>query len=71
MSTRLDTIQVLIRLNREAARELTKVVETTSADFVHIGKAQEALQEQFHLLLQQKEEEEKEQGSPNVKIRLE
>ena len=58
MSTRLDTIQVLIRLNREAARELTKVVETTSADFVHIGKAQEALQEQFHLLLQQKEEEE-------------
>ena len=39
MSTRLDTIQVLIRLNREAARELTKVVETTSADFVHIGMA--------------------------------
>lgn len=43
-------------MNREAARELAKVEETTSADFAHINRALAALNEQFHILLQQKEE---------------
>lgn len=45
-------------MNREAARELAKVEETTSADFAHINQALAALNEQFHFLLQQKEEAE-------------
>lgn len=56
MNTQIEVIQSLIQLNRKALRELAGVADTTSADFVHIGKAQEALNEQFHILLQQKEE---------------
>lgn len=56
MNTQLEAIQMLIRMNREAQRELAKVEQTTSADFVHIDKVQESLNEQFHILLQQKEE---------------
>lgn len=56
MNTQIDVIQSLIQLNRKALRELAEVADTTSADFMHIGKAQEALNEQFHLLLQQREE---------------
>lgn len=58
MNTQIEVIQSLIQLNRKALRELAEVADTTSADFVHIGKAQEALNDQFHLLLQQKEEAE-------------
>lgn len=58
MNTQLDAIQSLIQLNRKALRELAEVAETTSADFVHISRAQDALNEQFHMLLQQKEETE-------------
>lgn len=56
MNTQLEVIQSLIQLNRKALRELAEVADTTSADFVHICKAQEALNEQFHILLQQKED---------------
>lgn len=56
MNAQLEAIQSLIRMNREAARELAKVEETTSADFAHINHALAALNEQFHILLQQKEE---------------
>lgn len=56
MNIQLEAIQNLIRLNREAARELAKVELTTSADYAHIAKAHETLNEQFHILLQQKEE---------------
>lgn len=59
MNTQIEVIQSLIQLNRKALRELAGVADTTSADFVHIGKAQEALNEQFHILLQQKEEAER------------
>lgn len=56
MNIQIDVIQSLIQLNRKALRELAEVADTTSADFVHISKAQEALNEQFHILLQQREE---------------
>lgn len=56
MNIQVEVIQSLIQLNRKTLRELAGVAETTSADFVHIGKAQDALNEQFHILLQQKEE---------------
>lgn len=58
MNTQLDAIQSLIQLNRKTLRELAEVADTTSADFAHISKAQDALNEQFHILLQQKEETE-------------
>lgn len=58
MNTQLDAILSLIQLNRKALRELAEVADTTSADFVHIFKAQDMLNEQFHILLQQKEETE-------------
>ena len=56
MNTQLEAIQELIRINRDAMRELAKVAETTSADYVHIDNAMRVLGEQFHFLLQQKEE---------------
>ena len=56
MNTQLEAIQELIRINRDAMRELAKVAETTSADYVHIDNAMRMLGEQFHILLQQKEE---------------
>ena len=56
MNTPVEIIQSLVQLNRKALRELAEVAETTSADFVHICKAQDVLNEQFHILLQQKEE---------------
>lgn len=56
MNTQLEAIQELIRINRDAMQELTKVAETTSADYVHIDNAMRMLGEQFHILLQQKEE---------------
>ena len=56
MNTQLEAIQSLIRINRDAMRELAKVAETTSADYVHIDNAMRMLGEQFHILLQQKEE---------------
>ena len=55
MNTQLKAIQSLIRINRDAMRELAKVAETTSADYVHIDNAMRMLGEQFHILLQQKE----------------
>ena len=58
MNTQLEAIQELIRINRDAMRELAKVAETTSADYVHINNAMRMLGEQFHILLQQKEEAE-------------
>ena len=58
MDTQLEAIQSLIRINRDAMRELAKVAETTSADYVHIDNAMRMLGEQFHILLQQKEEQE-------------
>lgn len=58
MNTQLEAIQSLIRINRDAMRELAKVAETTSADYVHIDNAMRMLGEQFHILLQQKEEQE-------------
>lgn len=58
MSAQTELIQNLIRLNRQAARELAKVEMTTSADFSHINQSLSVLNEQFHLLLQQKEEQE-------------
>lgn len=61
MDVQQDTIQNLIQLNRKALRELAEVADTTSADFVHICKAQDVLNEQFHILLQQKEELEQEE----------
>ena len=56
MDAQQDMMQSLILLNRKVLRELAEVADTTSADFVHICKAQDALNEQFHILLQQKEE---------------
>lgn len=56
MNIQAEVIQSLIQLNRKTLRELAGVADTTSADFVHISKAQDALNEQFHILLQQKEE---------------
>lgn len=56
MNAQTEVIQSLIRMNREATRELAKVEETTSADFAHINQALATLNEQFHILLQQKEE---------------
>ena len=56
MDAQLDTIQTLISINRKALRELAKVAETTSADYLHIDTAMKLIGDQFHLLLQQKEE---------------
>lgn len=56
MNAQLEAIQILIRINRDALRELAKVAETTSADYLHIDNAMRMLGEQFHILLQQKEE---------------
>ena len=56
MDTQLELIQTLIRINRDAMRTLAKVAETTSADYVHIDNVIHLLGEQFHILLQQKEE---------------
>ena len=47
MNTQLEAIQELIRINRDAMRELAKVAETTSADYVHIDNAMRMLGEQF------------------------
>lgn len=56
MDPLLEAIQTLISINRDALRELAKVAETTSADYLHIDNAMRMLGEQFHILLQQKEE---------------
>ena len=56
MDAQLETIQTLISINRKALRELAKVAETTSADYLHIDTAMKLIGDQFHLLLQQKEE---------------
>ena len=56
MNAQLEAIQILIRINRDALRELAKVAETTSADYLHIDNAMRMLREQFHILLQQNEE---------------
>lgn len=56
MDTQQEAIQTLIRINRDALRELARVAETTSADYLHIDNAMRMLGEQFHILLQQKEE---------------
>lgn len=56
MDTQLESIQTLLRINRDALRALAKVAETTSADYVYIENAMNLLGEQFHILLQQKEE---------------
>lgn len=47
-----------MHMNRQAARELAGVVQTTSADFMHITESQRVLDEQFHILLQMMEEAE-------------
>ena len=49
MNTQLEAIQELIRINRDAMRELAKVAETTSADYVHIDNAMRMLGEQILL----------------------
>ena len=56
MDAQLETIQILISINRKALRELAKVAETTSADYLHIDTAMKLIGDQFHFLLQQKEE---------------
>ena len=56
MDAQLETIQTLISINRKALRELAKVAETTSADYLHIDTAMKLIGDQFHFLLQQKEE---------------
>ena len=57
MDTQIEVIQTLIRINRDAMKELAKVAETTSANYLHIDNAIRMLGEQFHFLLQQKEEQ--------------
>ena len=56
MDTQIEVIQTLIRINRDAMKELAKVAETTSANYLHIDNAIRMLGEQFHFLLQHKEE---------------
>lgn len=56
MSKQLDAIETLMEMNRTTARTLTNVLETNTADYAYISEALALLNEQFHILLQQKEE---------------
>ena len=57
MNQQSEMLDKLIRLNREAQRELVEVADSTSARWPQISLALNRLNEQLHLLLQQRAEQ--------------
>ena len=56
MNQQSEMLDKLIRLNREAQRELVEVADSTSARWSQVASALNRLNEQLHLLLQQRAE---------------